>query len=220
MADTEAKTPAAILDSLSGAEIKQLAALLAKMGEKGDTILAHITPEEAAMLKANGGSGEPNPTTGLPAFNDGGDNEGGGDAGGDNEAGGTDAGVGGGDDGPGSNDASGGDDGGGAGEAGGDGGGDAGASNAPGAANEGNGPGGEVNPPAPAPPPAAATPEPTPAEVAKPPAAAVPDEASMAASRYSRRATARNSRANGVTSLRSDLLIGGVTSGSSLTIPR
>lgn len=43
-------------------------ASLAKHGRYGDTMLAHITPEEARMLKAHGGSGTINPTTGLPEF--------------------------------------------------------------------------------------------------------------------------------------------------------
>lgn len=39
-----------------------------KAGRNGDTMLAHITPEEAAMLKRMGGSGTINPETGLPEF--------------------------------------------------------------------------------------------------------------------------------------------------------
>jgi len=41
---------------------------LASKGRGGDSILAHITPEEAAMLKRRGGAGTINPTTGLPEF--------------------------------------------------------------------------------------------------------------------------------------------------------
>lgn len=37
-------------------------------GRNGDTILAHINPQEARMLKAAGGSGTINPETGLPEF--------------------------------------------------------------------------------------------------------------------------------------------------------
>jgi len=37
-------------------------------GRNGDTMLAHITPGEAAMLKRMGGSGTINPKTGLPEF--------------------------------------------------------------------------------------------------------------------------------------------------------
>jgi len=46
----------------------KLAQYLAGYGRNGDTMLAHITPEEAALLKANGGSGTINPETGLPEF--------------------------------------------------------------------------------------------------------------------------------------------------------
>jgi hypothetical protein len=41
---------------------------LAAKGRGGDSILAHITPQEAAMLKRRGGSGTINPATGLPEF--------------------------------------------------------------------------------------------------------------------------------------------------------
>ena len=48
--------------------IKSLAQDLAKHGRYGDTMVAHINPQEAAMLKAMGGSGTINPTTGLPEY--------------------------------------------------------------------------------------------------------------------------------------------------------
>lgn len=41
---------------------------LASKGRGGDRILAHITPEEAEMLRSRGGSGTINPATGLPEF--------------------------------------------------------------------------------------------------------------------------------------------------------
>lgn len=41
---------------------------LASKGRGGDSILAHINPEEAAMLRSRGGSGTINPITGLPEF--------------------------------------------------------------------------------------------------------------------------------------------------------
>ena len=41
---------------------------LAAQGRLGDTMLAHISPEEAALLKAHGGAGTLNPQTGLPQF--------------------------------------------------------------------------------------------------------------------------------------------------------
>ena len=39
---------------------------IAKAGRNGDTMLAHVTPEESALLKSLGGSGTINPYTGLP----------------------------------------------------------------------------------------------------------------------------------------------------------
>jgi hypothetical protein len=51
-----------------GGDLQRLAALLQSKGRKGDTILAHINPREAALLKARGGSGTRNPETGLPEF--------------------------------------------------------------------------------------------------------------------------------------------------------
>lgn len=48
--------------------LKSLARELPKHGRYGDSIVAHINPQEAALLKALGGSGTINPTTGLPEF--------------------------------------------------------------------------------------------------------------------------------------------------------
>jgi hypothetical protein len=48
-----------------------LAQILRKKGRGKDSVLAHITPKEAALLKARGGSGTTNPDTGLPEFDDG-----------------------------------------------------------------------------------------------------------------------------------------------------
>lgn len=50
------------------AELKPIAQAMAQMGRGGDTILAHINPQEAQMLKAMGGSGTINPRTGLLEF--------------------------------------------------------------------------------------------------------------------------------------------------------
>ena len=50
------------------AELKPIAQALASYGRNGDTMLAHITPAEARMLKKRGGSGTVNPVTGLPEF--------------------------------------------------------------------------------------------------------------------------------------------------------
>jgi hypothetical protein len=41
---------------------------LASLGRYGDTMLAHINPQEAALLKSMGGAGTINPKTGLPEF--------------------------------------------------------------------------------------------------------------------------------------------------------
>ena len=41
---------------------------LASKGRFGDTMVAHISPQEAGLLKAMGGSGTINPETGLPEF--------------------------------------------------------------------------------------------------------------------------------------------------------
>jgi hypothetical protein len=45
-----------------------VAQYLASKGRNGDSILAHITPAEARLLKSMGGSGTINPQTGLPEF--------------------------------------------------------------------------------------------------------------------------------------------------------
>jgi len=52
------------------ADLPALAELLRSKGKGKDTILAHINPREAALLKRHGGSGEINPDTGLPMFAD------------------------------------------------------------------------------------------------------------------------------------------------------
>lgn len=51
-----------------GGDIRQIAALLQSKGRRGDSILAHITPREAALLRSQGGSGTTNPETGLQEF--------------------------------------------------------------------------------------------------------------------------------------------------------
>lgn len=50
------------------ASLKPIPAGLAQMGRNGDTMLAHITPSEARLLRRRGGSGTINPATGLPEF--------------------------------------------------------------------------------------------------------------------------------------------------------
>ena len=48
--------------------LADMAKYLASFGQRGDTILAHITPAEARLLKSMGGSGSINPHTKLPQF--------------------------------------------------------------------------------------------------------------------------------------------------------
>jgi len=65
------------------ADLPALAELIRSQGRGRDTVLAHITPKEAALLKKRGGSGTINPDTGLPEFQeDFGFDYGGGDYGG------------------------------------------------------------------------------------------------------------------------------------------
>lgn len=51
-------------------KLYEAAQKLRSMGRNGDTVLAHINPREAALLKSMGGAGTTNPKTGLPEFND------------------------------------------------------------------------------------------------------------------------------------------------------
>jgi hypothetical protein len=48
--------------------LKSLAQDLRSYGRNGDTMLAHITPQEAGILQTLGGSGTINPYTGLPEY--------------------------------------------------------------------------------------------------------------------------------------------------------
>ena len=48
--------------------IAEAARSVMKHGRSGDTILAHINPREVEILKAHGGMGTINPTTGLPEY--------------------------------------------------------------------------------------------------------------------------------------------------------
>lgn len=50
------------------ASLRPMAQELASAGRYGDTMLAHITPAEAQLLRSYGGSGSINPVTGLPEF--------------------------------------------------------------------------------------------------------------------------------------------------------
>jgi len=51
-------------------DLASIAAMLTSKGRGNDTLLAHITPREAEILKAAGGSGTTNPETGLLEFYD------------------------------------------------------------------------------------------------------------------------------------------------------
>lgn len=51
-------------------DLKSIAKMLSKKGRGGDTMLAHITPKEARILKEAGGAGTVNPDTGLMEFYD------------------------------------------------------------------------------------------------------------------------------------------------------
>ena len=59
----------ALIESLQ-LDLPALAKIIQAKGRKGDTILAHINPREAALLKKRGGSGTINPETGPPQFDD------------------------------------------------------------------------------------------------------------------------------------------------------
>jgi hypothetical protein len=50
------------------AELTPVSKAISSYGRNGDTMLAHITPAEARMLRRKGGSGSINPKTGLPEF--------------------------------------------------------------------------------------------------------------------------------------------------------
>ena len=87
-------------DSKKKALIQAAAEMIRKAGKQtagADTVLAHITPEEAAKLKAEGGSGRTDPKTGLPHFDAGGKR-------GDSHAGNASGGYGGGNEGDNSKD--------------------------------------------------------------------------------------------------------------------
>ncbi len=53
-----------------GGDLRKIARLLQDKGRNGDTILAHINPREAALLREQGGAETINPETGLPEFYD------------------------------------------------------------------------------------------------------------------------------------------------------
>jgi len=55
-------------NNMQGLDMPSIIEMLRNQGRYGDTILAHINPQEAEMLKQMGGSGTINPNTGLPEF--------------------------------------------------------------------------------------------------------------------------------------------------------
>jgi len=57
-------------DFNESSDLASIAAMLASKGRGRDTLLAHITPREAEILKAAGGSGTTNPETGLLEFDE------------------------------------------------------------------------------------------------------------------------------------------------------
>jgi hypothetical protein len=59
------------LSSSLKTDLPALAELLRSKGRGKDTVLAHITPKEAALLKRRGGRGSVNPDTGLLEYDDG-----------------------------------------------------------------------------------------------------------------------------------------------------
>ncbi len=61
------------LSSSLKTDLPALAELLRSKGRGKDTVLAHITPKEAALLKRRGGRGSVNPYTGLLEYDDGAD---------------------------------------------------------------------------------------------------------------------------------------------------
>jgi hypothetical protein len=57
-----------VAKGLGSIAMKGYAEEMAQKGRFGDTMLAHISPEEAQMLQAAGGAGTINPHTGLPEY--------------------------------------------------------------------------------------------------------------------------------------------------------
>lgn len=54
--------------AMGGMVMNPISEGIASLGRNGDTMLAHITPQEAMMLRRAGGAGTINPVTGLPEF--------------------------------------------------------------------------------------------------------------------------------------------------------
>ena len=60
--------PALLRPKIMDLDYSVLAEMIRQQGRGRDTILAHITPKEAEMLKRMGGRGTINPRTGIPEF--------------------------------------------------------------------------------------------------------------------------------------------------------
>ena len=60
--------PALLRPKIMDLDYSVLAEMIRQQGRGRDKILAHITPQEAALLKRRGGRGSINPQTGLPEF--------------------------------------------------------------------------------------------------------------------------------------------------------
>ena len=56
--------------AMADLDLPAVAALLRSKGRRGDSVLAHINPKEAALLRKRGGAGTINPDTGLPHTTD------------------------------------------------------------------------------------------------------------------------------------------------------
>lgn len=82
------KMLAEMLEKGNAKDLRTAASKLDDHGRGGDTLIAHINPREAALLKALGGSGTINPKTGLLEFEDGSASDGGAGGGGGDGGGG------------------------------------------------------------------------------------------------------------------------------------
>ena len=55
-------------DVMADIDVPAIAQFLQSQGRRGDSVLAHINPKEAALLKKMGGAETVNPVTGLPEY--------------------------------------------------------------------------------------------------------------------------------------------------------
>lgn len=68
MTPQQMTTVAQSLGQMTGEQSQGVGDKLAAKGRNGDTMLAHINPQEAQLLQSLGGSGTVNPETGMPEF--------------------------------------------------------------------------------------------------------------------------------------------------------